>query len=89
MRWTWLLCASNAAAFFLMGIDKGRAVRGKRRVSEEFLFLFPILGGALGGLVGMLLFRHKTRHWYFRWGFFLLAVGQLLLVLYGKTKGIV
>ena len=34
----------------------------------------------LGGLLGMRFFHHKTRHWYFRWGFPLLLVVQLLLV---------
>ena len=56
MKWTWLLCASNALAFLLMGLDKWKAVRGAWRVSEQMLFLFPILGGAPGGTLGMFLF---------------------------------
>ena len=74
------LMAVNLAAFFLMGVDKRRAVGKKWRISEKTLFLFSVLGGALGGLLGMRFFHHKTRHWYFRWGFPLLLVVQLLLV---------
>ena len=47
------LAAVNLAAFLLMGADKRRARRGGWRVSEKTLFLFPALGGALGGLLGM------------------------------------
>ena len=58
------LLAANRAAFFLLGMDKRRARRGKRRVPERTLFLPAALGGALGGTLGMHLFHHKTRHWY-------------------------
>ena len=71
------LLAANLAAFDLMGADKRRARRGAWRLSEKALFLFPVLGGALGGLLGMLAFHHKTRRWYFRWGFVLLLLLQL------------
>ena len=43
------LLAANLAAFFLMGMDKRRARRGKHRVPERTLFLPVVLGGALGG----------------------------------------
>ena len=71
------LLAANLAAFFLMGMDKRRARRNKRRVPERTLFLSTVLGGALGGTLGMCIFRHKTRHWYFRWGYPLLLILQL------------
>lgn len=74
--WIYLI-AANLAAFGLMGIDKRRARRGKWRVSERALFLPAVLGGALGGTLGMRAFRHKTRHWYFRFGFPLLLIVQL------------
>ena len=70
----------NLAGFLLMGLDKRRARRGAWRISEKALFLPAVLGGSLGAIVGMRTFRHKTRHWYFRWGFPLLLVVQLLLV---------
>ena len=71
------LLAANLVAFFLMGMDKRRARRGKRRVPERTLFLPVVLGGALGGTLGMHIFHHKTRHWYFRWGYPLLLILQL------------
>ena len=71
------LALMNLAAFAAMGLDKGRARRGRWRVSEKVLFLPALLGGALGGVLGMRAFRHKTRRWYFRFGFPALLVLQL------------
>ena len=71
------LALMNLAAFAAMGADKGRARRGRWRVSEKALFLPALLGGALGGVLGMRAFRHKTRRWYFRFGFPALLVLQL------------
>ena len=77
------LAAVNLAAILLMGADKRRARRGGWRVSEKTLFLFPALGGALGGLLGMKVFRHKTKHWYFWagfWGLLLVQTGLGLVL---------
>lgn len=73
------LLAVNLAAFAVMGIDKRRARRGKWRIPEKTLFLPAVLGGALGGVLGMRAFHHKTRHWYFRWGFPALLALQAVL----------
>ena len=54
--------------FVLMGMDKGRARRERRRIPERVLLGVALLGGSPGGVLGMKLFRHKTRHWYFRYG---------------------
>ena len=58
----------NVIGYSLMGIDKIRAVRGAWRISEAFLFTVAFLGGALGCTLGMNHFRHKTKHWYFKYG---------------------
>lgn len=71
------LPAANLVAFVVMGVDKRRAKKGKWRISEKALFLPAVLGGGLGGTLGMRAFHHKTKHWYFRWGFPLLAAFQL------------
>lgn len=51
--------------FILYGADKSKAKRGAWRIPEKVLLGFSFFGGALGGGLGMLLFRHKTKHWYF------------------------
>lgn len=71
----WLL-AMSAVSFAAMGLDKLYARRGERRIPEKRLFLYAALGGAVGGLLGMYLFRHKTRHWYFVVGFWALFALQ-------------
>ena len=52
----------NIVAFFLMGIDKKKARTGAWRIPEKTLFLSAILGGSIGSICGMQLFRHKTKH---------------------------
>lgn len=69
----------NLAGFLLMGLDKRRARRGAWRISEKALFLLAVLGGSLGAIAGMRTFRHKTRHWYFRYGLPALLAVQLPL----------
>lgn len=51
--------------FFVYGIDKLKAKRGAWRISEKALLGLGAVGGALGGLLGMKFFRHKTKHKYF------------------------
>lgn len=70
-HWPWLVLwagIASAWAFCLMGFDKRRARDGGRRVRERTFFLVALLGGAPGAIIGMYFFRHKTRHWYFKWG---------------------
>ena len=75
----WLLLWS-VIAFIAMGADKRKAQKGKWRVPEATLFLFALLGGGLGATLGMHVFRHKTKHWYFRWGLPLILLVQVALV---------
>ncbi|MBQ7092475.1 MAG: DUF1294 domain-containing protein [Clostridia bacterium] len=60
--------------FAMMGIDKSLAKRGAWRVPEKTLFLLALLGGALGGIIGMYFFRHKTRHTSFKAGLPMLLI---------------
>ena len=59
------MTAASLTALALYGIDKRRAQRNTWRIPERVLLAVSILGGAPGSLCGMLLFRHKTNHWYF------------------------
>ena len=69
-----------------MGADKRKAKKGAWRVPEANLFIFALLGGALGATLGMHVFHHKTKHWYFRWGFPLILLVQLALVIWLSWK---
>lgn len=71
----------NVCAFLMMGIDKRKAKKGAWRIPEKNLFLMALLGGAFGGTMGMKVFHHKTRHWYFRFGFPLLLILNVALLL--------
>lgn len=55
----------SAATFIMYGCDKKKARGHAWRIKEKTLLCFGFLGGALGGIMGMLLFRHKTKHMYF------------------------
>lgn len=74
------LTAINLLLFALMGIDKYKAKRGLWRIPEKTLFLTAILGGSVGGILGMRVFRHKTRHNSFKYGFPAILMAQLALV---------
>ena len=77
----------NLLAFFLMGADKRRAKKDLWRIPEAHLFLGALLGGSPGAILGMYLFRHKTRHWYFRWGLPLILLLQLTLLGLLRLRG--
>lgn len=72
----------NVTGFFLMGVDKNRAKRGAWRISEKTLFGCALLGGSLGTTIGMHVFHHKTKHWYFKYGMPIIFVIQVLLMSY-------
>ena len=75
-----ILTVMSAVLFLAMGADKSRAKSHCRRIPEARLFLLALLGGAVGGTLGMWVFRHKTRHWYFAVFFPLLAAIQLYVL---------
>ncbi len=70
----WLIVI-NLIAFALFGVDKRRAKRKAWRIRERTLLLAAALGGSLGALLGMLIFRHKTKH-----GKFMVGVPVLLAI---------
>ncbi len=77
------LIALNALSFAVYGWDKARSkVRGARRVPEKALFLLALLGGSVGAVAGMRVWRHKTRHWYFKYGLPAILLAQLALAWY-------
>ncbi len=60
-----VLGAVSLLAFAFYGADKAKAKRKQWRIPEKVLLALSFFGGAAGGTLGMLLFRHKTKHWYF------------------------
>lgn len=58
----------NVAAFILVMLDKRRAKRHEWRISERTFFIWALAFGGVGVLLGMRVFRHKTRHWSFTIG---------------------
>lgn len=51
--------------FTLYGVDKAKSKNKSWRIKEATLLLFSFFGGAIGGYSAMLVFHHKTKHWYF------------------------
>lgn len=74
------LIAMNAAGFFSMAVDKRKAIHHAWRIPEKVLFLIAALGGSLGSLLGIYLFRHKTRHKQFVIGIPLIFMLQVLVI---------
>lgn len=72
----------NLIGFLSMLIDKRRARKNGWRIRERTLFLLAILGGSVGSLSGMYVFRHKTRHWYFVLGMPLILIFQVSLTFF-------
>ena len=73
------LIGMNLLLFVLMGRDKAAAQAGARRTPEATLFALAALGGSLGGTLGMVFFRHKTRKIAFRIGFPLILIIHFLI----------
>ena len=73
------LIAVNLIAFILYGADKKRAKKREWRISEKTLIGIAVIGGSVGAILGMHVFHHKTRHWYFRYGLPVILIIQLLL----------
>ena len=85
METIWMVLAYfiivNMISFSLMGIDKKRARKGEYRISEKTLWTWAIIGGGTGALIGMRHFRHKTKHFTFKWGLPVLTVIQIVLLI--------
>ena len=69
----------NSLGFIIMGIDKLKAKRGSRRIPENTLFMFTILGGGVGTILGMYIFRHKTKKKKFTVGMPIILILEILL----------
>ena len=85
-QWIWYLIVINILAFILYGIDKKRARDHAWRISERMLIGIVLIGGSVGAIAGMLLFHHKTRHWYFRYGLPLILILQVAAAVWAYPR---
>lgn len=76
----------NIAGFLVMGLDKAKAKANAWRIPEKTLFLIAICGGCIGMWIGMNVFRHKTKHWYFKYGIPAISFLELFFLAFLYTK---
>ena len=72
----------NVFTLTLFGYDKDMAEKKKKRVSEKTLLLFTFLGGTLGALIAMRMYKHKTSKTSFQIKFILTVIGQVIVYYY-------
>ncbi|WP_302199764.1 DUF1294 domain-containing protein [uncultured Gemmiger sp.] len=77
--WLLYLTLTNLVAFCLMAADKRRAQKRRWRIPEHTLFAAALAGGSLGAWLGMYVWHHKTKHWYFVLGMPLILIAQIAL----------
>ena len=75
------LIVINLVAFALMGIDKHKAKKKQWRIPERTLFLSAAVGGSVGAMYGMHLFRHKTKHPKFYIGLPCILAAQIITLI--------
>ncbi len=83
------LAVINLTGFLMMGIDKRKARKRAWRIPEATLFVIALVGGSLGTTIGMHVFHHKTRHWYFLYGMpaiLLLQIAVVVILIYSPIQ---
>ena len=76
------LLAVNIIGFLAMGLDKWKAKRASWRIPENTLFMFTILGGGIGTIAGIYVFRHKTQKKKFTIGMPVIFILEVILIIY-------
>ena len=76
------LIGINVVTFLVYGLDKWKAKRDAWRISESTLLLLAVAGGSVGALLGMQIFRHKTKHVKFTVGVPAILLVQVALVIW-------
>jgi uncharacterized membrane protein YsdA (DUF1294 family) len=75
------LLVINLIGFLSMGIDKFKSKRNMWRIKEQTLFTIALIGGSIGSIIGMYVFRHKTKHNNFVYGMPVIAAIQLAVII--------
>ena len=76
----------NLIGLLIMFIDKKKAIKGKWRIPEKTLMLIALFGGSIGTIIGMHIFRHKTKQLKFIIGFPTILITQIILIVYFLIK---
>ena len=76
------LIVINVVTFTVYGIDQLKAKQGSWRISEATLLILAVIGGSIGALLGMKVWRHKTMHKKFKYGLPLILIIQIILIGY-------
>jgi uncharacterized membrane protein YsdA (DUF1294 family) len=74
------LIVINIVTFLVYGIDKWKAKQGNCRIPEATLLILAVIGGSIGALLGMKVWRHKTQHKKFKYGLPLILLVQIALM---------
>ena len=82
----WYLVIINFITFFVYGLDKAKAEGQSWRVKETRLLLLALIGGSLGAIAGMKIFRHKTKKIGFLLPFILILALQIGILYFFLTK---
>ena len=81
------LLVINLIGFLSMGIDKFKAKNKLWRTKEKTLFVIAAIGGSIGSIIGMYVFRHKTKHNTFVYGMPIILGIQIGVIIYFFLKG--
>lgn len=84
----YLLCI-NIIGFLAMGIDKLKAQKGWWRIPEATLMTMCLLGGGIGTIAGMYIFRHKTKKMKFTIGMPTILIAEIVAVIYVVVKYVI
>ena len=76
----------NIIGFFIMWLDKRKAIKGSWRIPEKTLFIITALGGGIGTIAGMYTFRHKTQKIQFVIGFPVITILEIVAIIYFVLK---
>ncbi len=70
----------NIFTFITFGIDKYKSIKNKYRVKEKTLFILSIIGGFVGAILAMKIFRHKTLKPSFKYGIPIICIIELIII---------
>lgn len=72
----------NFTGYIFMGVDKNKAIKNKKRIKENTLFNIALAFGSIGVWIGMRKFHHKTKHQKFSIGVPLIAILQIIILIF-------